>query len=81
MRRSCKFRRVGKTQDYCNIIILLTAKYIAYKLSLMEPEKLTVLINAMFIEIERLLPVYLNNKEDERIANGNCAACILMSRV
>ena len=43
----------------------------------MESSKLTALINSMFIEIEKLLPVYLDNKEDERIANGNCAACII----
>jgi hypothetical protein len=54
-----------------------TAKYIANKLSVMEPGKLTALINSMFIEIEKLLPAYLENKEDERIANGNCAVCII----
>jgi hypothetical protein len=43
----------------------------------MESSKLTALINSMFIEIEKLLPAYLDNKEDERIANGNCAACII----
>ncbi len=31
----------------------------------------------MFLKIETLLPVYLQNKEDERIAHGNCAACII----
>ena len=43
----------------------------------MELGKLTRLINSMFIEIEKLLPAYLDNKEDERIANGNCAACLI----
>lgn len=43
----------------------------------MESGELTTLINAMFVEIEKLLPGYLNNKEDERIANGNCAVCII----
>lgn len=31
----------------------------------------------MFSSIEQLLPAYLQNKEDERIANGNCAACVI----
>ena len=43
----------------------------------MESEKLATLINTMFNEIEKLLPVYLNNRQDECIANGNCAACII----
>jgi hypothetical protein len=58
-------------------IILEDGQYIAYKLHVMEPAKLTALINTMFIEIEKLLPAYLENKEDERIANGNCAVCII----
>lgn len=43
----------------------------------MSSQPLTDTINAIFIEIEKLLPSYLLNKEDERIANGNCAACII----
>src|SRR5438128_2493147 len=43
----------------------------------MQTQQLTDLINSMFIEIEKLLPLYMQNKEDERIANGNCAACII----
>src|SRR3954467_12477859 len=43
----------------------------------MKSAELTALINSMFIEIQKLLPAYLENKEDERIANGNCAVCII----
>lgn len=43
----------------------------------MPSQLLTDTINAIFNEIEKLLPSYLLNKEDERIANGNCAACII----
>lgn len=43
----------------------------------MQPQQLTDFIHAMFLKIETLLPVYLQNKEDERIAHGNCAACII----
>ena len=43
----------------------------------MQPQQLTDFIHAMFLKIETLLPVYLQNEEDERIAHGNCAACII----
>ena len=43
----------------------------------MQQQELTALINRVFVEIEKLIPHYLQNKEDERIANGNCAACII----
>lgn len=43
----------------------------------MPAQQLPAIINALFTEIEKLLPSYLLNKEDERIANGNCAACII----
>ena len=43
----------------------------------MQPQQLTDFIHALFLKIETLLPVYLQNKEDERIAHGNCAACII----
>ncbi len=43
----------------------------------MQQQQLISLINRMFAEIEQLIPGYLENKEDERIANGNCAACII----
>lgn len=41
------------------------------------PTKLPDIINQMFAEIKKLLPFYLQNIEDERIANGNCAACVI----
>ena len=43
----------------------------------MQSEKLIAFIDRLFTEVEKLLPGYLNDKEDERIANGNCAACII----
>ena len=43
----------------------------------MQPQQLTDFIHTLFLKIETLLPVYLQNKEDERIAHGNCAACII----
>jgi len=43
----------------------------------MPSEQLTGTIHAIFTEVEKLLPSYLLNKEDERIANGNCAGCII----
>ena len=43
----------------------------------MPAQQLTDLIHAMFNKVEQLLPDYLQNKEDERIANGNCAACVI----
>lgn len=43
----------------------------------MSPDTMPAMISRLFATIERLLPEYLLNKEDERIANGNCAACII----
>jgi hypothetical protein len=53
--------------------------YIAttFKTILMPSQHLANLIHSMFSSIEQLLPSYLQNKEDERIAHGNCAACII----
>jgi uncharacterized protein GlcG (DUF336 family) len=53
--------------------------YIAttFKTILMPSQHLTNLIHSMFSSIEQLLPSYLQNKEDERIAHGNCAACVI----
>ena len=31
----------------------------------------------LFTEIEKLILVYMENPEDSRIANGNCAVCII----
>ena len=43
----------------------------------MQPQQLADFISDMFVEIEKLIPHYMQNPEDERIANGNCAACII----
>jgi uncharacterized protein GlcG (DUF336 family) len=43
----------------------------------MPSQHLFNLIHSLFNSIEQLLPSYLQNKEDERIANGNCAACVI----
>lgn len=43
----------------------------------MPSAQLTSLIHSLFAHIEKLLPHYLQQPEDERIANGNCAACII----
>jgi uncharacterized protein GlcG (DUF336 family) len=43
----------------------------------MENQKLDALISKMFAEIENLIPVYMQNPEDKRIANGNVAVCII----
>ena len=38
---------------------------------------MTQLINELFAAIEKLLPVYMANPVDARIANGNVAICII----
>lgn len=43
----------------------------------MEPRKLTQLIDLIILESENLLPAYMVNEEDKRIANGNCAICLI----
>jgi glc operon protein GlcG len=43
----------------------------------MENQKLDALVSKMFAEIENLIPVYTQNPEDKRIANGNVAVCII----
>lgn len=35
------------------------------------------IINSMFEAIKRLIPVYMKNPEDNSIANGNVAVCII----
>lgn len=40
-------------------------------------QSLTDFISQIFREVEKLIPLYMKNPEDERIANGNCAACII----
>lgn len=43
----------------------------------MQYENIAGFINDVFVEVEKLIPLYMKNPEDERIANGNCAACII----
>jgi uncharacterized protein GlcG (DUF336 family) len=43
----------------------------------MENQRLDAIIGKMFTEIENLIPVYMQNKEDKNIANGNVAVCII----
>ena len=43
----------------------------------MENQKLTAIIGKMFAEIEKLIPVYMQNAEDKDIAGGNVAVCII----
>lgn len=43
----------------------------------MPSNQLSSLIPALFDKVAELLPAYLQNPEDERIANGNCAACVI----
>jgi uncharacterized protein GlcG (DUF336 family) len=43
----------------------------------MENQKLAAIIIKMFAEIEKLIPVYMQNAEDKDIAGGNVAVCII----
>ena len=43
----------------------------------MQHQNFAGFISQLFIEVEKLIPHYLQNPEDERIANGNCAACVI----
>jgi glc operon protein GlcG len=43
----------------------------------MDNQKLDRLVTKMFAEIERLIPLYMQNAEDKNIANGNVAACVI----
>ena len=43
----------------------------------MENKELNAIINRMFDAIENLIPLYMKNQEDKRIANGNVAVCII----
>jgi len=43
----------------------------------MENQKLTAIIGKMFAEIEKLIPVYMQNAEDKDIAGGNVAVCLI----
>ncbi|QEC66517.1 hypothetical protein FRZ67_04110 [Panacibacter ginsenosidivorans] len=43
----------------------------------MPSQELIQLIQNILIEAGKLIPHYMQNKEDERIAHGSCAACII----
>jgi uncharacterized protein GlcG (DUF336 family) len=43
----------------------------------MESKKLTDIIEKIIEEAEKLIPYYMQNEEDKRIANGNVSACII----
>lgn len=43
----------------------------------MESNKLSQLIDLIIQESENLLPEYMLQEEDRRIANGNCAICLI----
>jgi uncharacterized protein GlcG (DUF336 family) len=43
----------------------------------MEARKRTELIDLIISESEKLLPEYMLQEEDRRIANGNCAICLI----
>src|ERR1700722_10892657 len=43
----------------------------------MENQKLEAIIGKMFAEIEKYIPVYMQNPEDKDIAGGNVAVCII----
>ncbi len=45
----------------------------------MENTALVKLISGIMEECEKLIPGYMKNEEDRRIANGNCAICIIDS--
>ena len=36
-----------------------------------------VIINRMFAEIEKMIPLYMNVPEDSIISNGNLAVCVI----
>lgn len=43
----------------------------------MENKEIEVTINKLFEAIEKLIPEYMQNPEDQCISNGNLAACII----
>ncbi len=45
----------------------------------MATAELTKLINRIIDEAEKLIPYYMDSDEDKRIANGNCAICLIDS--
>jgi glc operon protein GlcG len=43
----------------------------------MKANNINLIISRLFEEIEKLIPVYMENPVDNSIANGNCAVCII----
>ncbi|MDB5007568.1 MAG: hypothetical protein JWP45_1961 [Mucilaginibacter sp.] len=43
----------------------------------MNDKELAVLIDKLFDEIEKLIPLYMENPVDKAIANGNVAVCVI----
>lgn len=43
----------------------------------MERKELEITVRKIIDEAEKLMPEYMQNEADERIANGNCAICII----
>jgi len=43
----------------------------------MKSNSLNIIMDRFFDEIEKLIPVYMENPVDKSIANGNCAVCII----
>ncbi len=43
----------------------------------MENKELTAIVERLFKAAEKLIPAYIQNEQDERIANRNVAACII----
>ena len=43
----------------------------------MQHQNIDRFVNDVFNEVEKLIPLYMKTPEDERIAHGNCAACII----
>ena len=43
----------------------------------MEKSELQVIINKIIEECEKMIPDYMKNEEDKRIANGNVSICII----
>jgi glc operon protein GlcG len=43
----------------------------------MDNKEMDVLVDKLFTEIKKLIPVYMEAPEDKSISNGNVAACII----
>jgi hypothetical protein len=43
----------------------------------MKASNINLIVSRLFDEIEKLIPVYMENPVDNSIANGNCAVCII----